>query len=75
MDAYDHTQGASDTTWTISHNLNTDAVAVDVFINNGGNVEKVLPLTVTATSNNTLTVTFSTAQTGYARVIGTKDAV
>lgn len=70
MQTYDHNQTASSATWTISHNLNTDAVAVDVFINFGGNLEKVIPASVEATDNNTVTVTFSSARSGRAHVVG-----
>ena len=75
MDAYNHIQSSGSATWTVTHNLNTDAVAVDVFIDYGGNLTKVLPLDVVATDVNTLTITFSSSQTGKARVIGTTNAV
>lgn len=70
MQTYDHEQVSGSTTWTISHNLNSDAVAVDVFIDNGGNLEKIIPLSIEATDDNTITVTFSSSQTGWAHVIG-----
>ena len=74
MQAYNHDQASGSSAWVVSHNLNTDAVAVDVFIDFGGNLEKILPLSVDVTDNNTLTINFSSAQTGEARVIGNPDA-
>ena len=53
MQAYNHDQASGSSAWVVSHNLNTDAVAVDVFIDFGGNLEKILPLSVDVTDNNT----------------------
>lgn len=71
MAEYNHEQTGAGTTWTITHNLGTATVAVDTFIDNGGNLEKILPLSVEHTNNNTLTITFSVAQTGRARIVTT----
>ncbi len=71
MAQYNHTQSTAATTWTINHNLNSSVVAVDVMINNGPNLEKILPADVQHTNNNTLTVIFSAAQTGKARIVTT----
>ena len=57
-----HEQTAASTTWTITHNLNTLAPAVDCWV--GG--IKVTPLTVTATSALVCTITFASAQSGEA---------
>lgn len=67
---HNHTQSSTATTWTITHNLGTKDVAVDVVILNGGNLEKVIPLSIVTTDSNTVTVTFSAAQEGRARVVG-----
>lgn len=75
MEVYEHTQVLADTTWTVTHNFGTDAVAVDVFIDYTGSLQKVLPLDIVATDNNTLTITFTSNQTGIARVVGTPGAV
>lgn len=75
MDVYNHTQSSPNSTWTVTHNLNTDAVAVDVFIDYLGNLEKILPLDIVVTDSNTLTITFTTSQTGKARIIGTTNAI
>jgi len=63
--AYTFYQSSADTTWTINHNLGY-APIVRVFIGN----QEVQPATITHTnSNNTTTITFNTAQVGYARLI------
>lgn len=65
---YNHVQAAANTTWTISHNLGAAMVALDCIVLEGGSLEKILPLTVLETDTNTITVTFSTAREGFARV-------
>lgn len=70
MSSFDFTQGAASTTWTITHNLNVAETVNDVFVDVAGTLTKVLPLTVTHTNDNVLTITFSSAQDGVARVIG-----
>lgn len=56
---------ASSTSWVITHNLNTETPIVDVYI--GG--VKVQPLEVEATDANTVTITFTVAQTGDVYVL------
>lgn len=71
MSEYNHTQGSSSATWTITHNLNSDSVIVDVMIDDGPNtpdVDKILVATEEVTDNQ-LQVTFSSAHTGFARVV------
>ena len=63
-----HTQTSSSTTWTITHNLDTLSPVVDCWIDVSGDYTKILPLTVTATSNLVVTITFSSAQSGSAYV-------
>ena len=70
VDGYNHTQSASNTTWTIAHNLGTKNVAVDVSVNVSGNLIKAIPLTQVATTDNSVTITWSSAQSGRARVVG-----
>jgi len=67
---FDHTQGSALATWTITHNLDSDAVVVDVYVNDspGPDYTKILPLNVIATDDNTVTVTFTGTHTGVARV-------
>lgn len=62
--AYTHYQSSSNTTWVIAHNLGYNPI-VRVFI---GNAE-VQPQSIVHDSTNQLTITFSTAQVGYARLI------
>ena len=63
-----HEQSTADTTWSIVHNLNTLAPIVDCWINVGGTITKILPLSVVATNVSTVTITFSSAQAGVAFV-------
>ena len=67
--SYNFSQSISASTWIIPHNLNSLNVVVDVYINNGGNIEKIIPSNFQVTDANTLTVTFTSAQTGYARIV------
>jgi hypothetical protein len=67
---FNHTQISASTTWTINHNLNNPLVGCDVYVHDNGVLEKILPLNVVTTSNNTLTINFSSARAGNARVVG-----
>lgn len=73
--AYNHTQSSPSTTWTITHSLGTQDVAVDVMIYLGSpqQLEKAIPLTQVATSGNVVTITWSASQSGFARVVGGGD--
>ena len=62
--AYEFLQTNPSTTWTINHNLGRNPI-VRVFIGN----QAVQPATVTFTSANTVTVTFSSPQVGSAKLI------
>jgi len=75
LGAYDHNQSSASATWTITHSLNTQDVAVDAFIDAGSplQLEKAIPLTQVATSVNVVTLTWSAAQSGRARVVGGGD--
>lgn len=68
MDAYNFTQASPSTTWTINHDLNNDMPNIDCQIDVGGTLEKVIPLNTVAEDANTITVTFTSAFAGYARV-------
>lgn len=70
MAIHNHVQTSASATWTITHNFNVASVVVDVFVDFGGNLEKILPLEIEHTNDNTLTVTFSSTQTGKARLVG-----
>lgn len=62
--AYTHFQSSSSTSWVITHNLGYNPIT-RIFIGNN----EVQPLTVTHNSTNQVTITFSTAQVGYARLV------
>lgn len=60
-----HEQAVADTTWTITHNLDTLAPVVDCWLTNG---TKIIPEDVVATSETVVTITFSSVQAGVAFV-------
>lgn len=62
--AYEHYQTTPSTTWTITHNLGRNPI-VRIFVGN----QEVQPLTTTFTSSNVVTVTFTTAQQGTAKLL------
>lgn len=62
--AYEFLQTNPSTTWTINHDLGRNPI-VRVFIGN----QEVQPQTVTFTTANTVVVTFSSPQVGYAKLI------
>jgi hypothetical protein len=66
---YEHTQSTPATTWTITHNMGGPVVS-DAMVTVNGVVVKILPSSVIYTDDNTLTLTFSTAVSGKARLIG-----
>lgn len=53
-------------TWTITHNLNSENVIVQIF---DSTKSVIIPDSIQITSANVVTATFSTAVTGTARVI------
>ena len=65
---FKHDQTAANTTWVITHNLDTTAPIVDCWVDVSGTMTKILPLSVVATSNLVVTITFSTAYAGRAYV-------
>lgn len=67
--SYIHTQTTAASTWTITHNLNSTEVNIDVIVDNAGTREKILPQDITIVDANTVSVAFSTALTGSARVV------
>lgn len=75
LGAYNFNQSSPNTTWTITHGLDTQDVVVDAFINIGSpqELQKAIPFSQTATSGNVVTLTWSVAQSGRARVVGGGD--
>lgn len=64
---YKHTQASANTTWIISHNLNSTDILFEIYIDTGGSVYKpILPSDFSFTDTNTITLTFSSVQSGYA---------
>jgi len=61
--AYKHIQSSANTTWTVSHNLEYQYPAVTVY---DGNDDIVIPQRIRATNANTLTLTFTEAESGFA---------
>ncbi len=64
-----HEQTVPATEWVITHSLKTLAPMVDVLIDTGSGLQKILPLDITAIDNATVKVTFSSPRTGKASVI------
>jgi hypothetical protein len=60
---YNHTQGSANVTWTVSHNLEYQYPAVTVY---DGNSDVIIPQRIRATNANTLTLTFTEAESGFA---------
>jgi hypothetical protein len=50
-------------TWTVNHNLGTRTVLIQAFDNN---YQQIVPQNITLTNSNTATITFPTAETGFA---------
>ncbi len=60
---YIHTQGSSSTTWTVTHNLNSQYVNVEVYDSSNVSITNAAS-SIVATSANVLTVTLGVADTG-----------
>ena len=75
LSSYDHDQSSANATWNINHNLGTKDLAVDTIIDVGSPAvrTKAIPLTITTTDNNNLTITWSVAQSGKARIVAGGD--
>lgn len=65
---HNHIQTDPSALWTINHNLIGYPI-VDVFIDVDGVLNKIIPTGVSYVDANTCTVSFSSAQTGYAVVV------
>lgn len=70
---YRHEQTTAATVWTIVHNLGVNGgegiPVVDAFVDNGGDLTKIIPSVVEMIDNNTVELTFTTAREGFAVVI------
>jgi hypothetical protein len=67
---YNETFGSL-TTWTVTHNLNTTNVIVQVY---DSNAAQLFPDSITATDANTVTVTFNIAQAGDVVVMACENS-
>lgn len=65
---YTHTQSSSSATWTVTHNLGSNDVVIQIYDATQGNM--LIPDTVDIIDTNSLSITFSAAQTGKAVVVG-----
>jgi len=65
---FTYTQTTASTTWNINHGLNLTCPVIQVYINYEGGVQRIIPLSVSVVDANNLTVTFSEAQSGYAKL-------
>lgn len=62
------TQASPASVWTFTHNFGHPAI-VDVFITNAnGYLEKVIPLSISNVDDNTVSIVFSSPQTGCASI-------
>ena len=64
--SYTHSQNTAATTWNITHSLNTTSIQVQVY---DATNKLLIPDEVEATTANTATVTFGTAQSGRAVIV------
>lgn len=65
---HEHVQLTASDTWTISHSLNSTALAVDALINYNGGVQTAIPLDVIFDDASTVTVKWTSPQSGKARL-------
>lgn len=68
---YRHEQTTPANTWTINHGLGLPApfcASCDFFVNTVNGVKPILPIDVTFVNANSMTVTFSNAESGYVIV-------
>jgi hypothetical protein len=60
---FSYHQTSSAVTWSISHNLNTYTPIIQVY---DDSYNQIIPASISGSSVNTVQITFSTAETGYA---------
>lgn len=70
MDSYNYVQASPSATWNIDHGLNNFNPNIDVFVYYLGDLVKMIPLNVVSVDANNVTVSFSSTQTGQARITG-----
>jgi hypothetical protein len=67
--SYAHTQTIASDTWTIVHNFNKTALAVDGMVNINGQLETAVPADVLFPDANTVVIKWSVPRTGKARIV------
>jgi len=70
--AHNHIQSTPDTTWTVTHNLNSTIAHLDVVVLINSQYEKMLPSNIVSQDANTIIVTFTSPYEGRVRVVGTQ---
>ena len=65
---YRHEQTTPSTIWTIAHGLGMYPI-VDAFVTYNGELQKIIPAAVTFIDANTVQLSFTSAQSGYATVV------
>lgn len=68
MASYIHEQTVPASTWTVSHNLGTKYVNIEVVVSYLNHYETILPKSVVSLNNSNLQVTFSRSFTGSVRI-------
>lgn len=66
--SFTHEQTVPSTTWTLVHNIGGYPI-VDAYTMKDGELLKIVPAAVTYVDENTCTLTFSVARTGFATVV------
>ncbi len=69
MNKLEFTQSTPSNEWTITHNFDTKSLLVDVYIDTNDGLEKILPLDISITDENTCVVSFTNNRTGMVRII------
>jgi len=67
---YQHSQTSAASTWTVTHDFGQD-VSVEITAYDGGVLKRAFPVSIVVTNSNTLTIHWSSARTGFARVATT----
>lgn len=65
---FKHVQETPALVWAIEHNMG-DYPVVDVYISVNGVVNKVIPRSVAYVDNNTVNITFTGPQSGFATMV------
>ena len=67
-DVFTHTQTVPAAVWSITHNLQNYPI-VDAYVDIGGTIEKIIPLSVTYVTANICEVEFSVPIAGFATIV------